>query len=105
MSENSTDQIRIPLKVLASTLIILGILVIGAGIATYVIPAGQYTDEVRDGLTVKVYQLVDPAPVPIWKIALAPILSLTGKNGPKIIVLLLFFVFIGGSFFGGCFSF
>jgi uncharacterized ion transporter superfamily protein YfcC len=98
MSENSTDQIRIPLKVLASTLIILGILVIGAGIATYVIPAGQYTDEVRDGLTVKVYQQVDPAPVPIWKIALAPILSLTGKNGPKIIVLLLFIVFIGGSF-------
>ncbi len=65
MSENSADQIRIPLKVLASTLIILGILVIGAGIATYVIPAGQYTDEVRDGLTVKVYQLVDPAPVPM----------------------------------------
>ncbi len=39
MSENSADQIRIPLKVLASTLIILGILVIGAGVATYVIPA------------------------------------------------------------------
>lgn len=98
MHENNTAQIRIPLKVLASTLIILGLLVTGAGVATYVIPAGQYTDEVRDGQTVKVYNQVDPAPVPVWKIVLAPILSLTGKNGPKIIVLLLFIVFIGGSF-------
>jgi uncharacterized ion transporter superfamily protein YfcC len=98
MSENNASQIRIPLKVLASTLIILGILVVGAGVATHVIPAGQYADEVRDGKTVKVYRQVDPAPVPMWKIVLAPILSLTGKNGPKIIVLLLFIIFIGGSF-------
>jgi uncharacterized ion transporter superfamily protein YfcC len=45
-----------------------------------------------------VYNQVNPAPVPVWKIILAPILCLTGKNGPKIIVLLLFIVFIGGSF-------
>jgi len=98
MPETSADQIRIPLKVLLSTLIILGILVIGAGVATHIIPAGEYFEELKNGETVKVYHQVQPAPVPVWKIALAPVLSLTGKNGPKIIVLLVFIVFIGGSF-------
>ncbi len=98
MSESSTDQIRIPLKVLMSTLIILGILVIGAGIATHLIPAGEYVDEIRNGAGVKVYRPSDPAPVPIWKIVLAPVLALGSPNGPKILVILVFIISIGGSF-------
>ena len=79
MSESPNDHIRIPLKVLMSTLIILGILVLGAGVATHLIPSGEYVDEIRNGAGVKIYRQVDPAPVPIWKIVLAPVLAL-GSN-------------------------
>ncbi len=98
MPHESEDQIHIPLKVLMSTLIILSILVVGAGIATHLIPAGEYGNEIRNGESVRIYRPVDPAPVPIWKIVLAPVLALGSSNGPKIIVILVFIISIGGSF-------
>ena len=101
MAETSTKKeidIRLPMKSVISTIAILIILVALAGISTHIIPAGQYTDVIQDGQTVKVYQQVDPAPVPVWKIALAPILALTGSNGPKIIVIFAFIIILGGSF-------
>lgn len=98
MQADDMNRTSIPLKVLISTVIILGILIIAAGTATYIVPAGTFKEVTQDNHPVKVYQKVEQTPVPLWKIALAPILSLTGKNGPKIIVLLLFILFIGGSF-------
>lgn len=99
MQTNNGRRTSIPLKVLVSTMIILGILIITAGAATYLVPAGEFKEKIRDdGRTVRIYQRIDQTPVPVWKIALAPVLSLTGKDGPKIIVLLLFILFIGGSF-------
>ncbi|MBU2646693.1 AbgT family transporter, partial [bacterium] len=35
---------------------------------------------------------------PVWKIPLAPLLAVTGKNGPKIIVVVAFIVLLGGCF-------
>ncbi len=98
VSASNEVDIRLPIKSVISTLVILVILVAAAGAATHIIPAGQYFDVVRDGQTVKVYQEVEPAPVPVWKIALAPVLALTGKNGPKIIVVFALIVILGGSF-------
>jgi uncharacterized ion transporter superfamily protein YfcC len=98
MQPEDTNRTSIPLKVMISTVIILGILIIAAGTATYLVPAGTFKEVTRDNRTQKVYQRVEQTPVPVWKILLAPILALTGKNGPKIIVLLLFILFIGGSF-------
>ncbi|MBU2648537.1 hypothetical protein KKI24_27770, partial [bacterium] len=57
-------EIKIPMRSVISTLVILGILVILAGAATHVIPAGKYMDVTRGTAIVKVYQPVDPAPVP-----------------------------------------
>ncbi len=101
MVETSTKKeidIRLPMKSVISTLIILAVLVALAGASTHFIPAGQYTDMIQNGQTVKVYEQIEPAPVPIWKIALAPVLALTGKNGPKIIVIFALIVILGGSF-------
>ena len=97
-SSNKEIDINLPLKSVISTLIILAVLVIFAGVSTHIIPAGQYIDVVQNNQTVKVYQQVAPAPVPVWKIALAPILALTGSNGPKIIVIFALIVVLGGSF-------
>lgn len=96
--EKDRIEIKIPIKSVVSTLVILGVLVILAGVATHIIPAGQYIDVTRGNQVVKVYQPVDPAPVPFWKIPLAPLLALTGKNGPKIIVVIAFIVILGGAF-------
>ncbi|MBU2515698.1 TIGR00366 family protein [bacterium] len=95
---NNEIDIRLPMKSVISTLIILAILVALAGASTHFIPAGQYKDVIQDGLPSKVYEQVAPAPVPIWKIALAPVLALTGKNGPKIVVIFALIVILGGSF-------
>lgn len=94
----SSIEIRIPIKSVVSTLVILGVLVMLAGISTHIIPAGQYMDVARGSEVVKVYQSVDPVPVAFWKIPLAPLLALTGTNGPKIIVVVVFIVILGGSF-------
>ena len=85
-------------KVFFTTILILGILYFLAGSASYFVPAGQYIEQTIDGKAVKVYEQIAPTPIPIWKIILAPFLSVTGKNGPKIFVLILFIVLIGGSF-------
>jgi uncharacterized ion transporter superfamily protein YfcC len=101
MDKTSTRKeidIRLPMKSVISTLIILAILVALAGVSTHYIPAGQYTDVVHNGQTIKVYKQVEQAPVPVWKIALAPFLALSGKNGPKIIVIFALIVILGGSF-------
>ena len=91
-------EIKIPMKSVVSTIIILGVLVVLAGVSTHYIPAGKYMDVTRGATVVKVYKSVDPAPVPFWKIPLAPILAVTGKNGPKIVVVVAFIVLLGGCF-------
>jgi uncharacterized ion transporter superfamily protein YfcC len=82
-------------KVFITTLLLLVLLIAAAGITSYVVPAGRYVDGPKGE---RVYEGIESSPVPLWKILLSPILSLTGANGPKIIVLTLFVLIIGGSF-------
>jgi C4-dicarboxylate anaerobic carrier len=98
MAKENASESLIELKVFLATIILLGILIIAAGAASYFIPAGQLTETVTDGRTTHMYQRIGQTPVPVWKIALSPLMSLTGKNGPKIVVLILFILIIGGSF-------
>ncbi|MBK05161.1 MAG: hypothetical protein CL920_25755 [Deltaproteobacteria bacterium] len=85
-------------KVFLTTILFLGALIFVAGFASYYIPAGTFEEVAKQGKQIKVYKAAQATPIPIWKIALSPILCLTGKNGPKIIVLILFILLIGGSF-------
>ena len=98
MSESEKKPSLMEAGVFLTTIIILGILIITAGAASYLIPAGAFEEIVKNGETVKVYRTISQTPIPVWKIALSPLLSLTGKNGAKIIVLTLFILIIGGSF-------
>ncbi|MBU2510819.1 TIGR00366 family protein [bacterium] len=88
----------IGLRVFLTTIILLGILILFAGIATYIVPSGELTDAIVNGKHTQIYKIIEQTPVPIWKIAISPVMSITGTNGAKIIVLILFILFIGGSF-------
>ncbi|HEX9975197.1 MAG TPA: hypothetical protein VGD14_24305 [bacterium] len=85
-------------KVFLTTILILGTLYIFAGFASHFIPAGRYLEQTVNDKTIKIYTKITQTPIPIWKIIAAPFLSVTGKNGIKIVTLILFIVLIGGSF-------
>lgn len=99
MQDSSQDSgSLIEARIFLNTIAFLAILIAVAGAASYFVQAGQFKEVVQGGKAVKVYQTVAQTPVPIWKILLSPVLCLTGKNGPKLVVLILFILFIGGSF-------
>ncbi len=85
-------------KLVLLSAVILGVMIILAGISSYFIQAGSLTEVTENAKTVHLYNEIEQTPLPVWKIALSPLLSLTGKDGPKIIVLTLFILIIGGSF-------
>jgi uncharacterized ion transporter superfamily protein YfcC len=91
-------ETKIELRVFLTTIIVLGVMVLLAGFSSYFIQAGELVPMEQDGRSVQVYKAIDQTPIPIWKILLSPLLCITGKNGVKIIVLILFILIIGGSF-------
>lgn len=95
MNEQSSSRSLIELRVYLTTIVILGLLIIAAGAASYLIPAGRF---VETDAVARVYQAMPQAPIPVWKIILAPLLCITGSNGAKVVVLVLFILLIGGSF-------
>lgn len=78
MQINDANRTSIPLKVLVPTMIILDMLIIAAGTATYLVPVGTFKEVTRDRSTINEYQRLEQTPVPVWKIALAPL----SKNYP-----------------------
>ena len=98
MAKENDSGSLIELKVFLATIILLGILIIVAGAASYLIPAGSLTESISGGRTVHAYERIAQTPVPVWRIVLSPLLCITGKNGSKIVVLILFILIIGGSF-------
>ena len=98
MTRESASESLIELRVFLATIILLALLIAAAGAASYLVPAGTLTDSVVDGRSVHTYEKIAQTPVPVWRIALSPLLCVTGKNGPKIVVLVLFILIIGGSF-------
>jgi len=85
-------------KSFLATIILLSILIAVTGVLTHVVPAGEFETVEKAGAPVKEYRELAPAPPPLWRILLSPVLCLTGSNGPKLIVLILFILLIGGSF-------
>lgn len=86
----------IELKTFISTIYILGVLIIAAGILSYLIPAGSLELGMKNGQNIAVYQQIEQTPVPIWKIVLSPLLCLTGANGINIAILIVFILTVGG---------
>jgi len=98
MEQEDKKKALLEVKMFLATIILLAILIAVSGICSYVIPAGEYVKTSVNSVTQEVYHTIGQTPLPVWKIALAPLLVLGSKNGPRIIVLILFIFIIGGSF-------
>ncbi len=98
MEQEDKKKALLEVKMFLATIILLAVLIAVSGICSYVIPAGEYTKTTIGGVTQEVYHTIEQTPLPVWKIALSPLLVLGSSNGDKIIVLILFIFIIGGSF-------
>lgn len=99
MSENSS--IKIGKRTFFSAVIILGCLMIAAGILTHIVPAGEFQREFVDGREVVVpgtFRYVEAANYPIWRWLTAPFEVLWGPDSLMIITIIIFILIIGGSF-------
>ncbi|HHV41665.1 MAG TPA: YfcC family protein [Clostridiaceae bacterium] len=95
------SSLRIERRSYLMSLFILLALIIVAGILTSVVPQGSYQRIETDG-QVKIiadsYQRVEGDKLPIWRWFTAPIEVLWGSDALVIWMIILFLVFIGGSF-------
>ena len=79
--------------------IILTFILLMVGVATYVVPKGEYTlDEKGNIIAGSFHYLNAHGGVPIWKIILAPILVFASDNGLTIIMICLFLLVMSGCF-------
>ncbi len=95
------SEIRISLRAFLSAFTILSLLMLAAGVLTRVVPAGNYTRLMVNGVEVldpDSFQYATQGTYPIWRWLTAPIEVLWGPDSPTIIAILLFLLVIGGSF-------
>lgn len=88
----------IEVKTFLTTICIIGVMIIAAGTLSYFIQAGELEMGMENGRSIPIYHTIEQTPLPIWKIALSPLLCLTGAHGFNIAVLVLFILIVGGSF-------
>ena len=99
MQQNET--IRIGKKTFIFSTIVLLILMISAGVLTYILPAGSYDRAELDG-TIQIvdgtYSELDTQPLSPIRWLSAPFEVLAGPDGLTIIVIIIFLLFLGGAF-------
>ena len=83
-------------RIFFTTAALLAFFMLAAGLATYFVPGGRYVQV--PGQAERIFETVIRPPLPAWKIVLAPLLSLTGSNGSRILFLVIFILTIGGGF-------
>ena len=108
MAEKKQEGLHIDKKTIISiTAILLAVWVL-AGVLTHIVPRGEYTT-FTDGETGKqeitpdsVYQPLDGDPLPVWKIAAAPVMVFveeeTRETGMTGVLIIAFIVLMGGTF-------
>ncbi len=99
MREDSS--IKIGKRTFLSAVIILGCLMIAAGVLTYLIPAGEFQREFVDGREIVVpetFEYVEGRGYPVWRWFTAPFEVLWGPDSIMVISIILFILIIGGSF-------
>jgi uncharacterized ion transporter superfamily protein YfcC len=92
---------QISKRAFLQSLIILFILMILAGVLTRVIPAGEFTQVMKDGrLTIDPasYKVIESPSYPVWRWFLAPFEVLGSETGLNVIVIIIVLFFAGGSF-------
>ena len=95
---NESKLISISKKSFFSVVIILLVLILGAGILTHVIPAGTY-DREGDVIINGTYHLIeDTNGYPYLRLLIAPFEVLGSSDGLSIIVISIFILVLGGTF-------
>ncbi|BAL81584.1 YfcC family protein [Caldisericum exile] len=92
---------KISKKAFLNTLIILFILMVVALILTYVIPSGSYKRVISNGIETidpNSFTFVPKEYYPIHRLFTAPIEVLISKDAPLVITIMLFILFVSGSF-------
>lgn len=100
-SQMQNDTIRIGKKTFIFSAVVLLTLMIIAGILTYILPAGSYQRSNVDGIELVVdgtYQEIDVKPLSPIRWLTAPFEVLGSSDGLTIIVIIIFLLFLGGSF-------
>ncbi|PID82632.1 MAG: hypothetical protein CSB16_00655 [Clostridiales bacterium] len=95
------DDVKIGKRAFLFSVAILLFLMVFAGILTRIIPQGEYTREVVDGTTRIVdgsFQFVNRNSLPVYRWFTAPFEVFTSSDSALIIVIVIFLLFIGGSF-------
>ena len=86
-------------KTVLSLLAFILVMLIAAGIATRLVPQGEFLREKVDGHTVIVedsFHYLDSNPLPVWRWFTAPFEGLTGDDSSSIIMILLCMFVMGG---------
>ncbi len=101
-NNENVGGLNISAKTFISTIaLLLGILIV-VGILTYVIPQGTYDYVVENGRSVVVpgsyTELTEADPLPIWRWFTAPFEVLGTERALTAIMIMVFILFIGGSF-------
>ena len=98
---NEKSGITISKKSFFSSVTILGVLMVLAGVLTRVIPVGVYErvmTEGRESVVPGSFQFIGEVDYPIFRWLTAPVEVLFGSDAVTIIVIILFLLFIGSSF-------
>lgn len=99
--DSRKSGIQISKKSFFSSVTILFILMIGAGILTKVIPAGVYERTIVDGREIidpDSFRVISDVSYPIYRWFIAPIEVLWSPDALTVIVIIFFILFIGGTF-------
>lgn len=93
--------LKISRKSFFSSVIILFILMVLAGVLTRAIPAGTYgrmTIDGRESIVADSFRFIGKVDYPIYRWFMAPLEILRGSDAQTIIVIILFLLFIGSTF-------
>ncbi len=94
-------DLKIGKRAFIISVVILLLLMVFAGILTQIIPQGEYAREVVDGSTRIVdgsFKFVEKDKLPVYRWFTSPFEVFIGSDSALIIVIVLFLLFIGGSF-------
>jgi len=92
---------QISKKAFVQSLLILLVLMMAAGILTWVIPAGRYARTVQEGreiIDAQSFQRVEQPDYPVWRWFTAPVEVLWGPDGITVITIIVFLLMVGVSF-------
>lgn len=95
------EGIKISMKSFLSSVIILLILMVASGLLTKVLPPGEYDRiivEGRETIDVNSFEFVGEQVYPVYRWFTAPVEVLWSEDSLTVIVIILFILFIGGTF-------